>query len=103
MKKSFIKPLVIVTASIIIIVSLLAVAFTPNHNASKEFTISTAHQPTLGKAGAPVHIVAFEDLKCPNCRDFNLTILPVIKKKYIDTGKVKYTAVTLAFIPGSIP
>ena len=37
----------------------------------KAITINTKGQPTLGNPAAPVRIVAFEDLKCPNCARFN--------------------------------
>lgn len=69
----------------------------------KPVTIDTHDQPTLGQATAPIHIVIFEDLKCVNCARFNNTVLPVLKKKYIDTGEAKYTMINLAFIPGSLP
>ncbi|MBW5802432.1 DsbA family protein [Coxiella endosymbiont of Ornithodoros amblus] len=70
---------------------------------TKAITINTKGQPTLGNPAAPVHIVAFEDLKCPNCARFNVEVLPGIKKKYINTGIAKYTLITLAFLPGSPP
>ncbi len=44
----------------------------------------------LGDPNAPVTIVEFSDYECPFCkRSFN-QVLPQIKEKYIDTGKVKY-------------
>ncbi|MBI2208645.1 DsbA family protein [Candidatus Woesearchaeota archaeon] len=46
--------------------------------------------PVLGDKNAPVTIVSFEDYQCPFCgRAFQQTF-PLIKKDYIDTGKVKY-------------
>lgn len=69
----------------------------------KAVKIDTTNQPTMGNANAKVRVVAFEDLKCSNCRRYDTELFPKIKKQFIDTNKVKYTAVLLAFIPGSIP
>ena len=64
--------------------------------------IDISGQPTLNK-DAKIQIVAFEDLKCSNCKRYNVELYPEIKKQYLDTGKASYTTITLAFIPGSIP
>lgn len=103
MNKTYNKPLVIITAMAAIIFSALAVALTPKLNVPKAITIDTTDQPTLGNSKAPVHIVIFEDLKCPNCADFSTQLFPKIKKKYINTGIAKYTFVPLAFMQGSAP
>jgi protein-disulfide isomerase len=44
----------------------------------------------LGKADAPVTIVEYSSLSCPHCAVFHRDVLPVLKKDYIDTGKVRY-------------
>lgn len=103
MKKISSKILVSATLAIALAVSAVAVALTPKENMPKAVHIDTSGQPTLGKDSAPVHIVVFEDLKCPNCADYSNTLFPKIKKKYIDTGIAKYTFVTLAFLSGSAP
>ena len=46
-------------------------------------------QPALGSADAPVQLVEFADFKCPACKAFDETILPQLKKDYIDTGIVQ--------------
>lgn len=43
----------------------------------------------LGNPNAPVEIIEYASLTCPHCRNFHLNVLPELKKKYIDTGKVK--------------
>ena len=103
MSKAALKPLVLVTAIIAIIVSVLAVALTPQTKPPQSIAIDTSEKPTLGEPSAPIHIVAFEDLKCSDCKAYNNTLFPIIKKKYIDTGIAKYTMAVVAFIPGSIP
>ena len=43
----------------------------------------------IGKADAPVTIVEYASMTCSHCANFHNTVLPTIKEKYIDTGKVK--------------
>jgi protein-disulfide isomerase len=44
----------------------------------------------LGKKDAPVTIVEYSSMTCSHCADFHRDVFPDLKKKYIDTGKVKY-------------
>lgn len=43
----------------------------------------------FGDSAAPVTIVEYASLTCHACAAFHQTIMPTIKKDYIDTGKVK--------------
>ena len=43
----------------------------------------------IGKADAPVTIIEYASMTCPHCANFHNKVLPLIKQKYIDTGKVK--------------
>ncbi|AVO46895.1 DsbA family protein [Phreatobacter cathodiphilus] len=43
----------------------------------------------LGKADAPVTIVEYASLTCGHCASFHTGTLPELKKKYIETGKVR--------------
>ena len=43
----------------------------------------------LGDPDAPVTIYEFSSFTCPHCATFHIETLPVLKEKYIDTGKVK--------------
>jgi protein-disulfide isomerase len=44
----------------------------------------------LGQANAPVTIVEYASMTCPHCAHFAETTFPELKKRYIDTGKVRY-------------
>jgi len=44
----------------------------------------------LGKADAPVTIIEYASATCPHCGEFHEKTWPVIKKKYVDTGKVRF-------------
>jgi len=43
----------------------------------------------LGPDNAPVTIIEYASLTCPHCASFHKTSLPELKKRYIDTGKVR--------------
>lgn len=43
-----------------------------------------------GDANAPVTLVEYASVACGGCAFWHQTVYPDIKKKYIDTGKVKY-------------
>jgi protein-disulfide isomerase len=45
---------------------------------------------SLGSSDAPLAIVEFTDYQCPFCRQFESNTFPEIRKKYIDTGKVRF-------------
>jgi protein-disulfide isomerase len=44
----------------------------------------------LGNADAPVTIIEYASLTCPHCAQFATTTFPELKKRYIDTGKVRF-------------
>jgi protein-disulfide isomerase len=44
----------------------------------------------LGSETAPVTIVEYASLTCSHCRNFAVKTFPELKKRYIDTGKVRY-------------
>jgi protein-disulfide isomerase len=43
----------------------------------------------LGSPNAPITIVEYASMSCPHCAHFANDILPELKKKWIDTGKVR--------------
>ncbi len=43
----------------------------------------------IGKADAPITIIAYESLLCPHCAAFHATTLPKLKTEYVDKGYVK--------------
>jgi protein-disulfide isomerase len=44
----------------------------------------------MGDAKAPVTIVEYASMTCPHCAHFDEVTFPELKKRYIDTGKVRF-------------
>ena len=44
----------------------------------------------LGDEKAPVTIIEYASMTCPHCANFHETAYPELKKRYIDTGKVRF-------------
>src|SRR5690242_1239285 len=44
----------------------------------------------LGSTEAPVTIIEYASMSCPHCARFALVTFPEIRKRYIDTGKVRF-------------
>ncbi len=60
------------------------------------FQDSTDHllkQRSLGSADAPVTVFEMSDFQCPYCRRHALETFPELKRKYVDTGKIRWVFV----------
>jgi protein-disulfide isomerase len=57
--------------------------------------VSTKGKQNMGSKDAPVTVVEFTDYQCPFCLRFTKNTFPSLKKKYIDTGKVRWVALNL--------
>jgi protein-disulfide isomerase len=54
------------------------------------FARLTKDGPSRGSAKAPVTLIEFSDFRCSFCRKFWQTTLPLLDKKYISTGKLRF-------------
>ena len=48
-----------------------------------------ADEHILGSKDAPLTVIVYASMTCSHCANFHNNIFPAIKKKYIDTGKVR--------------
>ena len=48
--------------------------------------------PVLGDKNAPITMVEFTDYQCGFCQRFHMSTFPEIRKKFIDTGKVRFVS-----------
>lgn len=44
----------------------------------------------IGSASAPVTITEYSSMSCPHCAAFGQNVFPMLRSKYIDTGKVRF-------------
>ena len=44
----------------------------------------------LGDEKAPVTVIEYASMTCPHCAHFHATTYPEMKKRYIDTGKIRF-------------
>lgn len=51
-----------------------------------------------GSPTAPVTIIEYSDLQCPNCGAFALSVMPRIEQEYVATGKVRIETREFAFL-----
>ena len=68
---------------------IAALLFTMSARAAPPSAEDALKDRIMGDPNAPVEIIEYSSLTCPHCRNFHLNVLPALKKKYIDTGKVK--------------
>jgi protein-disulfide isomerase len=71
---------------------------------SKEETVQSIQvtQFSKGDPNASVVVRQYSDFLCPSCSQVSLSVIPEVMKQYVDTNKVFYEFIPMAFIaPGS--
>lgn len=61
----------------------------PTPDGSYDMVEVTKDDYVIGKPDAPVTLIEYASLTCPHCAAFHNQVLPMVKKDYIDTGKVR--------------
>jgi len=56
-------------------------------------------EKSFGAEGAPVTVIEYASLTCPHCRTFHVNVWPEFKKKYVDTGQVRFIMREFPFDP----
>lgn len=74
-----------------------------SRNKAGQTAIDTTDQPTIGDPHALVQVVVFEEPRCSDCRVYHHTVFPQLKEEFIDSKKIIYTVIPVAFLPGSLP
>jgi protein-disulfide isomerase len=46
----------------------------------------------IGSATAPITVVEYSSLTCPHCAAFAENVFPMLRQKYIDTGKLRFVS-----------
>lgn len=78
--------LVTVILAVLVVVGVL---IAPRLQPTTAATIDVSGQPLLGDASASVTMAVFEDFRCPGCQNFELNVMPDIRREYVDDGRVR--------------
>lgn len=62
----------------------------------------TAWDRGLGSPKAPILMVEYAAPSCPHCAHFDMNYFPLLKKKYIDTGKIHYVLRVFPLNPADV-
>ena len=54
-------------------------------------TLEALETKSIGQKNAPIKMIEFASLTCGHCAKFHNEVMPLIKKKYINTGKIFFT------------
>ena len=79
-----------VTAGVLPPFATLAFAADTNPSPEDLAHAGPAGDIMIGSDKAPVTVIEYASMTCPHCAHFEETTLPELKKRYIDTGKVRY-------------
>ena len=86
------------TAALALATALVGVSSLPPVGALAAEAVPTAElmkpdalpEMIMGDDKAPVTVIEYASMTCPHCAHFQETTFPELKKRYIDTGKVRY-------------
>jgi hypothetical protein len=56
-------------------------------------------RPSLGSPSAPIVVIEVSNFQCSHCRDFHREVFPELRKRYIDTGKLRWVMLNGSFRP----
>ena len=62
-----------------------------NVNSQVVDTLEAGSPKTLGDSNAPIKMIEFASLTCGHCAKFHKEVIPLLKRKYIDEGKIYFT------------
>jgi len=73
-----------------VLAAVAAILITAPLHAQDAGPKEAAGDHAMGNPKAPVTVIEYGSVACPACGKFNETVMPELKAKYIDTGKVRY-------------
>lgn len=91
------KMIAIALGIVAIIGIILVFSYNPEPDKENAKTLNMEGQPTIGEKDAKVQIVEMGDIMCPACKVWIQQYFPVIKEKYIDTGKANFSFTNVLF------
>jgi protein-disulfide isomerase len=88
----------VVAIIVVLAISILATTSFKGNTANTSSDINYNAQPRMGSADAPVKVIVFSDFKCPACKFWKENVFNLVKRDFIDTGKVQYYSASFAFL-----
>ena len=73
----------VAVAAVVVIALLVA----PRLAGQQAADLDLSGNPRFGSPDAPIEIAIFEDFRCPACGQFDATVLPSIKREFVDSGQ----------------
>jgi protein-disulfide isomerase len=89
MRKIWFAALTALVAIVLSPAAAPAADLSPNPADAQGLLTVTPNDRILGTPDAPITIIEYASMTCPHCAHFDEDVLPAIKKKWIDTGKVR--------------
>jgi len=80
----------ITISNLVVVLFLSGSALAQGTTREDIFAYLAKNGPKRGTDKAPVTLIEFSDFQCSFCRKFWQTTLPLLDKKYISTGKVRF-------------
>jgi len=79
-------------AALIGLTSLNGIGQDLAQNATAELVAKPVSLPdmAIGSVKAPITITEYASMSCPHCAAFGENVFPMLRSKYIDTGKVRF-------------
>lgn len=68
---------------------LLAAGAAASAAAAQVAPIGPGDMP-IGRADAPVQVIEYASLSCSHCADWHVQVWPEFKRRYVDTGRVRF-------------
>lgn len=89
------KLLILIIAALAVVMA--AIIFVGNLEPSPAGDIDLEGQPVQGEENA-VSIVEFGDYKCPACKNFHESMVPMIEQELVETGEASFTYMHYPFL-----
>ncbi len=73
------------------LLTVILLLFNDNSHSRIVDTIEALQNQSIGEETAPVKMIEFASLTCGHCAKFHNEVFPLLKKDYIDNGKIFFT------------
>lgn len=89
-RRKFLERTSALTAASLAFAAMPTVASAQSYSEADLNKVGPLGDKVIGQADAPVTVIEYASLTCGHCANFHNTTYKELKKKYIDTGKVRF-------------